>query len=199
VSESTNGLEEKRIKGVGEKSNGRERLTDEKKIKNPGEKEVDFPCSKTWNEGIYKRRRRRERAAAAGIHAETIRHIYLFLCSSVDKRAGKRELYGGEPTTSALSRDNKQLVIYLDRRPAQPSTSPTRKKKGEEKLYCNPENEATLLVYDVADSLMTANQQQLSTWIDHRYPIFPLFPFIFFFLIRMKDDSTRRRHSRIYW
>jgi hypothetical protein len=34
VSGSTNGLEEKRIKGVGEKSNGRERLTDEKKIKN---------------------------------------------------------------------------------------------------------------------------------------------------------------------
>lgn len=34
MSESTNGLEEKRIKGVGEKSNGRERLTDEKKIKN---------------------------------------------------------------------------------------------------------------------------------------------------------------------
>lgn len=182
MSGSTNGLEEKRIKGVGEKSNGRERLTDEKN------KNKKIPERRKW---IFRVRRRgtreyiKEEEGSAPQRPEFTPKpfaIFISFYVLVQTRERERENYMEENQllALALSRDNKQLVIYLDRRPAQPSTSPTRKKKGEEKLYCNPENEATLLVYDVADSLMTANQQQLSTWIDHRYPIFPLFPFIFF-------------------
>lgn len=49
MSGSTNGLEEKRIKGVGEKSNGRERLTDEKN------KNKKIPERRKW---IFRVRRR---------------------------------------------------------------------------------------------------------------------------------------------
>jgi len=46
--------------------------------------------------------------------------IFISFYVLLQTRAGEKELYGGERTTGALSRDNKQLVIYLDRRPAQP-------------------------------------------------------------------------------
>jgi hypothetical protein len=119
VSGSTNGLEEKRIKGVGEKSNGRERLTDEKKIKNPGEKEVDFPCSKTWNEGIYKKKKKGARRS--GRNSRRNHSPYLSLFMFFCRPESGKELYGGEPTTSARIVTGQQTACYLSR----PTPSPT--------------------------------------------------------------------------
>lgn len=133
----------------------RERMTDEKREK---KREWIFLVRRHGTREIKKGERHSGREFTLKPFA-----IFIFFYGFPLQRRADRERVIWRRRTELLAHchgtTNSLLFISTD---AQPNpSSPTRKKKGRGKLYCSPENEAMLLLYDVADSLMTANQQHM--------------------------------------
>lgn len=99
MSGSTNGLEEKRIKGVGEKSNGRERLTDEKKkIKKTRREGSGFSVFEDVERGNIKKKKKGARRSGRNSRRNHSPYLslFMFLCrqeSGKERTIWKRTNY----------------------------------------------------------------------------------------------------------